>query len=74
MFIHQILKKIVMGHLEQIDLEALSSLILSIEWQCLDENHNHNSAHILYNIFKFQIHIYLVNTMQAGSGWIPLPA
>ena len=40
MFIHRILQKIVVGHLEQVDLVALGSLISSIEWQCLDENHN----------------------------------
>ena len=74
MFIHQILQKIIVGHLEQIDLEALGSLISSIEWQCLDENHNRDSAHILHNIFEFQIHIYLANMMQAGGGWILLPA
>ena len=53
-----------MGHLKQIDLEVLGSLISLIEWQCLDENHNRDSAHILYNIFKFCIHIYSVNVMQ----------
>ena len=53
MFIHRILQKIVMGHLEQVDLEALGSLISSIEWQCLDENHNQDSVHVLYNIFEF---------------------
>ena len=53
MFIHRILQKIVVGRLTQIDLEALGSLISSIEWQCLDENHNQDSAHILYNIFEF---------------------
>ena len=62
-----------MGHLEQVDLVALGSLISSIEWQCLDENHNRDSAHILYNIFEFRIHIYSANAMQAGGGWIPLP-
>ena len=40
MFIHRILQKIIVGRLTQIDLEALGSLISSIEWQCLDENHN----------------------------------
>ena len=74
MFIYQILQKIIVGHLEQVDLEALRSLISSIEWQCLDENHNRDSVHVPYNIFEFWIHIYLVNTMQAGGGWIPLPA
>ena len=39
----------------------------------LDENHNRDSAHILYNIFEFRIHIYFANAMQAGGGWIPLP-
>ena len=73
MFIHWILQKIVVGHLEQVDLVALGSLISSIEWQCLDENHNRDSAHVLYNIFKFRIHIYSANAMQAGGGWIPLP-
>ena len=53
MFIHWILQKVIVGNLAQVDLEALGSLISSIEWQCLDKNHNHNSAHILYNIFKF---------------------
>ena len=71
MFIHQILQKVVVGHLAQVDLEALGSLISSIEWQCLDENHNRDSAHILHNIFEFRIHIYSVNTMQAGGGLIP---
>ena len=71
MFIHRILQKIVVGHLEQVDLEAFGSLISSIEWQCLDENHNQDSAHVLYNIFEFQIHIYSANAMQAGGGWIP---
>ena len=74
MFIHQILQKVILGNLAQIDLEALGSLILSIEWQCLDENHNRDSTHILYNIFEFRIHIYSANMMQAGGGWIPLPA
>ena len=54
-------------------MEALRSLISSIEWQCLDENHNRDSAYILYNIFEFRIHIYSANAMQAGGGWIPLP-
>ena len=72
MFIHRILQKIIVGHLVQIDLEALGSLISSIEWQCLGENHNRDSAHILYNIFEFHIHIYSENAMQAGGGWIPL--
>ena len=73
MFIHWILQKVVVGHLAQVDLEALGSLISSIEWQCLDENHNRDSVHILHNIFEFQIHIYSANAMQAGGGWIPLP-
>ena len=62
--------KVIVGHLAQVDLEALGSLISSIEWQLLDENYNRDSAHIL---FKFQIHIYSANAMQAGGGWIPLP-
>ena len=73
MFIHWILQKVIVGNLAQIDLEALGSLISSIEWQCLDENHNRDSAHILHNIFEFRIHIYSANAMQAGGGWIPLP-
>ena len=73
MFIHRILQKVIIGQLALVDLEALGSLISSIEWQCLDENHNRDSAHILHNIFKFQIHIYSANAMQAGNGWIPLP-
>ena len=73
MFIHWILQKVIVGDLAQIDLQALGSLISSIEWQCLDENHNRDSAHILHNIFEFHIHIYSANVMQAGSGWIPLP-
>ena len=73
MFIHRILQKVIVGNLAQIDLEALGSLISSIEWQCLDENHNRDSAHILHNIFEFRIHIYSANAMQAGGGWIPLP-
>ena len=74
MFIHWILQKVVVGRLTQIDLQALGSLISSIEWQCLDENHNRDLAHILHNIFEFRIHIYSANAMQAGGGWIPLPA
>ena len=73
MFIHWILQKIIIEQLAQIDLEALGSLISSIEWQCLDENHNRDSAHILHNIFEFRIHIYSANTMKKGGGWIPLP-
>ena len=73
MFIHRILKKIIIGLLAQINFKALGSLISSIEWQCLDKNHNRDSAHILHNIFKFCIHIYSANTMQADGGWIPLP-
>ena len=68
MFIHRILQKIVTGQLAQVDLEALGSLISSIEWQCLDENHNRDSAHVLYNIFKFQIHIY--SECNAGRRWL----
>ena len=63
----------IVGHLAQIDLEALGSLISSIEWQCLNENHNCDSTHIIHNIFEFRIHIYSANVMQAGGGWIPLP-
>ena len=33
MFIHWILQKVIVGHLAQIDLKALGSLISSIEWQ-----------------------------------------
>ena len=53
MFINRVLQKIIAGHLSQVDLEALGSLISSIEWQCLDENHNIDSAHIIYNIIEF---------------------
>ena len=63
MFINRVLQKIIAGHLSQVDLEALGSLISSIEWQCLDENHNRDSAHIIYNIIKFRVHIYSANAM-----------
>ena len=72
MLIHQILQKVITGQLAQVDLEALRSLISSIEWQCLDENHNRGSTHILHNIIEFRINIYSANVMQTGSGWIPL--
>ena len=70
MFIHWILQKVIVGDLAQIDLQALGSLISSIEWQCLDENHNRDSAHILHNIFEFRIHIYSANVMQAAGGFL----
>ena len=73
MFINRVLQKIIAGHLSQIDLEALGSLISSIEWQCLDENHNRDSAHIIYNIIKFWVHIYSADAMQPGGGHIPFP-
>ena len=41
-----------------------------INWVTMPQwNHNRDSAHILHNIFEFQIHIYSVNAIKAGSGW-----
>ena len=68
MFIHWILQKVIVGNLTQIDLEALRSLISSIEWQCLDENHNHDSAHILHNILV--PHPHLQCKCNAGRWWL----
>ena len=42
-------------------------------WQCFDENHNRDSAHVLHNIIEFRVNIYAAQKMRPGGSWFPLP-
>ena len=44
-----------------------------MEWQCFDENHNRDSAHVLHNIIEFRVNIYAAQKMRPGGSWFPLP-
>ena len=58
LFINKVLKKIISGHPTENDREDIGSLISAVEWQCFDENHNRDSAHVLHNIIEFRVNIY----------------
>ena len=73
MLINKVLEKTISGEPSQDDREDIGSLISAVEWQCFDENHNRDSAHVLHNIIEFRVNIYAAQKMRPGGSWFPLP-
>ena len=73
LFINKVLKKVISGELTEDDRRDIGSLISAVEWQCFDENHNRDSAHVLHNIIEFRVNIYAAQKMRPGGSWFPLP-
>ena len=73
MFINKVLEKVISGEPSLKDREDIGSLISAVEWQCFDENHNRDSAHVLHNIIEFRVNIYAAQKMRPGGSWFPLP-
>ena len=63
MFINKVLEKVISGEPSLKDREDIGSLISAVEWQCFDENHNRDSAHVLHNIIEFRVNIYAAQKM-----------
>ena len=63
MFINQVLEKVISGEPSLDDTEGIGSLISAVEWQCFDENHNRDSAHVLHNSIEFRGNIYAAQKM-----------
>ena len=72
MFINKVLEKVISGEPSLKDREDIGSLISGVEWQCFDENHNRDSAHVLHTIIEFRINIYAAQKMRPGGSWFPL--
>ena len=73
MIINKVLEKTISGEPTEKDREDIGSLISAVEWQCFDENHNRDSAHVLHNIIEFRVNIYAAQKMRPGGSWFPLP-
>ena len=73
LFINKVLEKVISGEPSQDDRRDIGSLISAVEWQCFDENHNRDSAHVLHNIIEFRVNIYAAQKMRPGGSWFPLP-
>ena len=73
MFINKVLEKVISGEPSPDDRKDIGSLISAVEWQCFDENHNRDSAHVLHNIIEFRVNIYAAQKMRPGGSWFPLP-
>ena len=73
LFINRVLEKVISGEPSLDDREDMGSLISAVEWQCFDENHNRDSAHVLHNIIEFRVNIYTAQKMRPGGSWLPLP-
>ena len=73
MFINKVLEKVISGEPSLKDREDIGSLTSAVEWQCFDENHNRDSAHVLHNIIEFRVNIYAAQKMRPGGSWFPLP-
>ena len=54
LFINKVLEKVISGEPSLDDRKDIGSLISAVEWQCFDENHNRDSAHVLHNIIEFR--------------------
>ena len=72
MFINEVLKKVISGQPTEDDRKDIGSLISAVEWQCFDENHNRDSAHVLHSIIEFRVNIYAAQKMRPGGSWVPL--
>ena len=72
MFINKVLEKVISGEPSLKDREDIGLLISAVEWQCFDENHNRDSAHVLHNIIEFRINICAAQKMRPGGSWFPL--
>ena len=58
MIINRVLQKVISGQPSKDDRKDIGSLISAVEWQCFDENHNRDSAHVLHNnIIEFRVNI-----------------
>ena len=73
LFINEVLEKVISGEPLSDGREDIGSLISAVEWQCFDENHNRDSAHVLHNIIEFRVNIYAAQKMRPGGSWFPLP-
>ena len=73
MFINKVLEKVISGEPSLDDRKDIGPLISAVEWQCFDENHNRDSAHVLHNIIEFRVNIYAAQKMRPGGSWFPLP-
>ena len=73
LFINEVLEKVISGEPSENDRKDIGSLISAVEWQCFDENHNRDSAHVLHNIIDFRVNIYAAQKMRPGGSWFPLP-
>ena len=73
MFTNEVLQKTISGEPTPEDREDIGSLISAVEWECFDENHNRDSAHVLHNIIEFRVNIYAAQKMRSGGSWFPLP-
>ena len=63
----KVLEKVISGEPSLKDREDIGSLISAVEWQCFDENHNRDSAHVLHNIIEFRVNIYAAQKMRPGG-------
>ena len=73
LFINKVLEKVISGEPSPDDREDIGSLISAVEWQCFDENHNRDSAHVLHNIIEFRVNNHAAQKMRPGGSWLPLP-
>ena len=71
MFINKVLEKVISGEPSPEDREGIGSLISAVEWQCFDENHNRDSAHVLHNIIEFRVNIYAAQKMKPWWQLVP---
>ena len=71
MFINQVLEKIISGEPTENDRKDIGLLISAVEWQCFDENHNRDSAHVLHNIIEFRINTYAAQKMRHWWQLVP---
>ena len=69
LFINKVLEKVISEEPSPKDREDIGSLISAVEWQCFDENHNRDSAHVLHNIIEFRVNIYAAQKMHPGGSW-----
>ena len=72
LFINKVLQKTISGEPSPDDREDIGSLISAVEWQCFDENHNRDSAHVLHsNIIEFRVNIYAAQKMRPWWQLVP---
>ena len=63
MFINKVLKKVISGEPSPDDRRLRVTHLSCGVWQCFDENHNRDSAHVLHNIIEFRVNIYAAQKM-----------